>query len=222
MYIRDDIRYEIVLIKKLESNCWCAAIEMKEKLYKGMIMAIYHSPSTSHGEYVRFLEDIMEDLIMSGDCIVIGDFNIDFSIDSFYSKKLQMINWGIKQYVNKPTRVTKDSKTIIDLIFANNKVDVQVMHKPKITEHAWLKVRMNESKVENQYREFISRNYNEFNIDEFIMFVENKIEKHQDLQVSVRAKKLIDSMVESLDIMAPRKKFRIPKNGKRKSGLRMK
>ena len=213
MYIRDDIRYEIVLIKKLESNCWCAAIEMKEKLYKGMIMAIYHSPSASDGEFVRFLEDITEDLIIRGDCIVIGDFNIDFSIDSFYSKKLQtiMLNLGMKQYVNKPTRVTKDSKTIIDLIFANNQVDVQVMHEPKITDHAWLKVRMGESKVENQYREFISRNYSEFNIDEFIMLVENKIGRNQDLEVSERAKKLIDGMVESLDIMAPRKKFRIPK-----------
>lgn len=49
IYMRDDIKYEIALVKKI-SNCWCIAIEIKEKLYKGVIIVLYHSPSTSHGE----------------------------------------------------------------------------------------------------------------------------------------------------------------------------
>jgi len=40
----------------------------------------------------------------------------------------------MKQYVNEPTRITKDSQTIIDLIFANNNKIVQVIHEPKITD----------------------------------------------------------------------------------------
>jgi len=36
-YVRNDIKYEIVLVKKLESNCRCVAVEVKEKLYKGVI-----------------------------------------------------------------------------------------------------------------------------------------------------------------------------------------
>lgn len=51
------------------SNCWCAAIEVKEKLYKGVIMVIYHSPSILHGEFVRFLKDIVERLIIKGNCV---------------------------------------------------------------------------------------------------------------------------------------------------------
>ncbi|KAM0734156.1 hypothetical protein ACS0PU_012521 [Formica fusca] len=89
LYIRDDVKYEIVLVKKLESNCWCAAIEVKEKLYRGIIMVIYHSPSASHGDFVRFLEDIIEELIIRGECMIIGDFNIDIMLDSFYTRKLQ-------------------------------------------------------------------------------------------------------------------------------------
>jgi len=46
-YVRNDSKYEIVLVKKLESNCWCVVVEVKEKLYKGVIMVIYHSPSAS-------------------------------------------------------------------------------------------------------------------------------------------------------------------------------
>jgi len=31
LYVRNNIKYEIVLAKKLESNCWCVAVEVKEK-----------------------------------------------------------------------------------------------------------------------------------------------------------------------------------------------
>jgi len=213
LYVRDDIKYEIVLVKKLESNCWCAAIEVKDNLYRGVIMVIYHSPSASHGDFVRFLEDIVEELIIRGECIVIGDFNIDIMLDSFYTRKLQttMLSLGMKQYVNKPTRITKHSKTIIDLIYANNKIVVQVIHEPKITDHAWLKVEPNASKIDKKYREFSARNFKEFNVDEFIKLVENNLEKSQDMNVSVRAKKLVDNIVDALDTTAPKKIFRIPK-----------
>jgi len=48
LYVKNDIKYEIVLVKKLESNCWCVVVEWKEKLYKGVIMVIYHSPRAHH------------------------------------------------------------------------------------------------------------------------------------------------------------------------------
>jgi len=169
----------MILAKKVVSNFWCVAIEVKEKLYKGVIMVVYHSPSSSHGDFMRFLEDIVEQLIIKGDCIIIGDFNIDIMIDSFYTRKLQtvMSSLGMKQYVNSPTRITKDSKTMIDLLFANHKVQVQVMHEPKITDHEWLKIVLNEDKAVNKYREFNTRNYSEINVDEFIRLIENKIEQ---------------------------------------------
>jgi len=67
-------------------------------------------------------------------------FNIDFMIDSFYVKKLQItiLNMDMKQYVDK-RELLKHSRTIIDLIFSNKKLKVHVIYKPKITDHAWLK-----------------------------------------------------------------------------------
>lgn len=92
-------------------------------------MVVYHLPSAAHGKFMNFLEDTVEELIIKGECMVIGDFNIDLMTDSFYAKKLQteMLSVGMKQYVKEPTRITKDSRTIIDLIFANNNKIVQVM-----------------------------------------------------------------------------------------------
>jgi len=95
-YVRNDIKYEIVLVKKLESNCWCVAVEVKEKLYKEVIMVIYYSPSVSHGDFMRFLEDTVEELTIKEKCMVIGDFNLDLMMDLFYAKKLQTTSLGMK------------------------------------------------------------------------------------------------------------------------------
>jgi len=35
---------------------------------------------------MRFLEDIVEKLVVKRECVVIGDFNIDLMIDLFYKK----------------------------------------------------------------------------------------------------------------------------------------
>lgn len=40
-------------------------------------MLIYISPSASDGDFIRFIEDIVESIITKDECIVLGDFNID-------------------------------------------------------------------------------------------------------------------------------------------------
>jgi len=46
-----------------------------------------------------------------------------------------MLSLSMKQYVNRPTRITKSSQTIIVLVFANNKIEVQVIRESKITNY---------------------------------------------------------------------------------------
>jgi len=53
------------------------------KWYKGIVIVIYHSPSSSDVDFISFLINIIEDLIIKRECIVIGDFNIDFMVSSF-------------------------------------------------------------------------------------------------------------------------------------------
>lgn len=62
-----------------------------------------------------------------------------------------MYSLGIKQLVNSPTRIIKDNKTQyknyegqINLVFANNIAQVHAMHEPKITDHAWIKIALEE------------------------------------------------------------------------------
>ncbi|XP_020296456.1 uncharacterized protein LOC109861291, partial [Pseudomyrmex gracilis] len=65
---------------------------MRDNIYKDVIIVVYHSPSASDGDFLRFLENVVDLMIAKNQC-------------------------------NKPTRITKNSQTLIDLVFANTKVD---------------------------------------------------------------------------------------------------
>lgn len=117
----------------------------------------------------------------------------------------------MKQYVDKPTRIIKDNQTLIDLIFANIKINCDVYDVPKIADHVWLSVELNRGNVNDKYRVFVGRDYSKFQIDEFLCAVEEGLELRQDLEVNERAGKFVQNMVAALDIVAPKKKFRIPK-----------
>lgn len=214
LYLREDIKYELILIKSLSANCWCVAIDVREKFYRGTLMVVYHSPSASDGDFLRFLEEVVENLVIKGECIIVGDFNIDFKIDSFYTNKLRTImsSLGMKQLVNSPTRITKDSQTMIDLVFVNNnKAQVHVLHENKITDHEWIEIALGGKKNVSKYRVFTARNYNNFSIVEFSLRVEENIGQNLVQGTNERASRFVNSIVDALDITAPRKEFRIPK-----------
>ncbi|EZA49523.1 hypothetical protein X777_12261, partial [Ooceraea biroi] len=170
LYIREELRYDITLQKKVNSNCWCVAIEVKEKWYKGSIAVMYHSPSAPD----------------------MGDFNINILEDSFYTKKIHtiMLGLGMKQYVDKPTRVCEE---------------------PKITDHAWLQIKLKIKDLEDRYKEWWGRNYSKINVDNFVLLMEENKIPGQELCVNVKANNFVNSIVNVLDIVAPKKKFRIPK-----------
>ncbi|XP_020296752.1 uncharacterized protein LOC109861488, partial [Pseudomyrmex gracilis] len=190
IYVRNDVRYETILTRKLEPNCWTIAIKVKEKWCKSTVMVVYHSPSASDTDFINFLIDVVEDLITKSECIVIGDFNIDFTINSYYKKRLKttMNSMGMKQYVKEPTRIARDSRSIIDLIFANKEVEKNYKD-----------------------RKYIARNYNDFDVDQFIEILQNELQQNNNMNVNDRAKNLVDSIVQTLDVVAPKRQVKIPK-----------
>lgn len=141
MYIRQDIKYEelnkITSVCKEENNLWMCNIRLKNR-FKGLIIScVYHSPSQSHGQFIDRLNQEVKNLIDKGAIILVGDFNINVDTESRYSKKLvrMMKNMGFKQRVKNRTRITKDSKTIIDLVFSYEEIKTEVLEIPRITDH---------------------------------------------------------------------------------------
>jgi len=218
MYIRNDIRFETILTRKIEPSCWTTVIEVKEKWYKGVIMVVYHSPSASDADFLSFLVDRVEDLIIKRECIVVGDFNIDLMVNSFYAKKLQttMNSMEMKQHVNKPTKITKQSRSILDLVFSNKEIEVSVMYDHMIIDHACLKIEQKKDRTDSKYRKYTARDYSEF-VDRFVEILQNGLEHNKNSNVSERAGRLVDNMVQALNMVGLKKQVEIPRtwHGKR-------
>ena len=91
-------------------------------------------------------EEIVEVLIeRNKDIFVDGDFNIDWSKESVYKRKTECVinDNGLKQSIKYYTRVTKDSKTIIDYVTTNVKnITSNISSTNKISDHELIEIRI--------------------------------------------------------------------------------
>ncbi|KAK9719200.1 Transposase IS4 [Popillia japonica] len=101
------------------NNTWILGIDVSYGFTKGFYGVLYHSPSTSDAEFLTFFDTWCDaNLDSRGVFTVAGDFNIDMSKDTIYSKKLKNIiaSNGMKQIVDTFTRIGyykwQDNKTV--------------------------------------------------------------------------------------------------------------
>lgn len=133
-----------------QKNAWFISAKITGCLKKGVYGVLYHSPNSSDCDFLQFFDNLCENVLKDSDLNIIGgDFNINMNKNYTYSKQLKdiiTIN-GLKQLVKDPTRVTLRSETLIDLIITNsNKIIVNVLSSPKITDHNIIAVKFKNKK----------------------------------------------------------------------------
>lgn len=90
--------------------------------------------------------------------IIAGDFNINWNKETSYREHLKHIAeyLGIRQKVKSATRITKSSKTLIDLVFSNNNnIKVQVLNNLKFSDHQTLHIINDRSKKNSVFKELV-------------------------------------------------------------------
>lgn len=141
-YYREDIEVSIV-----EDVCFgynnILAIRVKGCAFRGLWFGVYHSPNSSHREFVDKMKELIARYVTSNENMYItGDFNIDFhpnAPQSTYANEI--LNFCrlhyLDQKVKKHTRVTQTSRTLIDPFFTDKKrqVKVSVMQCDSIADH---------------------------------------------------------------------------------------
>ena len=84
----------------------------------------YRPPSGNASDALLNLEQQYDKIVAhpGADVIFMGDMNIDYSLHNLNFRKLHAFlkHHHLDQLVDKPTRVTNTSKTIIDHIYCNN------------------------------------------------------------------------------------------------------
>jgi hypothetical protein len=89
---------------------------------KSVIFSSVYRPPNSDSTYCNHMIDYMEKVVSSAyDVVFLGDFNYNTLKPSSDQKKVSLIGnvLNMEQIVNKPTRITPNTATCLDLIFTN-------------------------------------------------------------------------------------------------------
>jgi len=92
--------------------------------YKLCIVCIYRSPDGQFDRFLNKLELAIQKLLMKDKSLILyGEWNIDFLHEDSNQKNLTdlMLRYNLVNTVQSPTRITKSTNTLIDVIIINKK-----------------------------------------------------------------------------------------------------
>lgn len=146
VFIKDSLNYKLKHIGH-KDYLWIIIVEVKLGSQKYLISTLYHPPAIQMSEFLVELEEILDQMCeFDGVIVCTGDFNFDWKKDSFYTNKCKNLIYrmGLNQVVKDFTRITKDSKTLIDYIVTNDQqLEHKVYHSPRISDHSILSIELN-------------------------------------------------------------------------------
>lgn len=132
VYVRKEIKSKVIY-EYVNGYDNILVIEIKNSIYKGTWIVVYHSPNASHSSFLQSFEDISQSYINNSvSTYIVGDFNINMhqsNTVTTYKERLRRITSAhyLNQKVKTPTYVRQYSKSIIDLVFIDKKNDVKVL-----------------------------------------------------------------------------------------------
>lgn len=113
-------------------------LSIRQKCTKPItVISVYRPPQGNQKSGIEKLKQIIQAVNRDEDIVVLGDLNIDYS-NKRCAKELTALEreFNLKQRINTPTRITRQSKTIIDHIYTNsNKVKGSRILTSNISDH---------------------------------------------------------------------------------------
>ena len=148
IYVQSELKYEVIFNESQESCFW--AIGLRITMSTGrryLILALYRSPNSNPTEFIEFFNTKLEGLnykYMGITNIIVGDFNFNYLKSELNVNKLKHlieIN-GFEQIIKEPTRITRNSETLIDYVITNKRWKVNVVTKglPSISDHETISI----------------------------------------------------------------------------------
>ena len=174
IYIKKEIPSKYIPISYEHDKFEVCAIEVVLNKVKVAVVSIYKSPSVEYRVYDLIFESLQALIIKYGHVVILGDLNIDFlnkDTPKYRYFKSQIVDpLGLTQLINKPTRTTKNTKTLIDLILVSSPESVKysdVTVCPFEVDHDLIYMAYNFKKVKFKPRMITKRIMKDFSVDEF-------------------------------------------------------
>lgn len=81
---------------------------------------VFYNPPSCDGNFYNKFKSCLSNINDGTECIILGDFNINWQEKKSKIKLKSIVEkLKYKQLIAKPTRITRHSETLIDLIFTN-------------------------------------------------------------------------------------------------------
>lgn len=137
--VKNGVKFTVLKNEVINDSIWWASIRVRNRAIAGTYTVFYRSPNNiTDCEFLKYFERWC-----SNECdldqrnIICGDFNINLMVNDVDSKKMTSIinNTGMKQLVRNATRITKNSKSLVDYVISDNyNLNVKVLIDEKISE----------------------------------------------------------------------------------------
>ena len=173
IYVRDSIRtttHEVLNDTDVES-LW---VEVKlPKIKSALVCCMYRQPKQiSNQHYEAILDNIEQALSINDNIIILGDLNYDYCIDeNLANNPIHYIEclYNMSQLVTSPTRVTKASSTLIDVILTTMPELHQStqVSKLSLSDHFLIETEIKFPKSVQNHKSIKFRDYKDFNIEYF-------------------------------------------------------
>ena len=133
MYVTDKLKIE--QRSDLETNAECVWLEVDLSSSRQILIGNFYRPPGGPYAKENFMEYLERSLATAAnekkEILLLGDFNCDMTRPNAITKKLQSIlkAYGLTQIIKEPTRVTKGSSTLIDIIATTH---LQYIQAPRV------------------------------------------------------------------------------------------
>lgn len=115
IYIKDEFKYHLI---ELNTPLECLAVNVTLSPTMNFNIAVFYNPPSHNVTFYDELNVIVKQLDSYRETIWYGDYNISWS-DKNCKQKLKALitKFSYRQMIEGPTRITRQTKTLIDLTF---------------------------------------------------------------------------------------------------------
>lgn len=217
-YIHESVTFKH--IKDLaDNNLELSCIEICTVKQKPFLLINWYRPPDSHIDVFDKIEVVLENVeIQNTDYVFVGDMNCDLNKlpPAHHTKRLLQIaeEHELKQFVEKPTRITSTTSTLIDVLFSTNseKISFCDVVPLSLSDHFMVVATWGNTKPPSgNHKYVVSRNVKKLREDEFIRELQqvswNNVLDETDVENAYE--QLVSTLNSILDKHIPLRKRRV-------------
>ena len=180
IFVREDLNPKVIKLPHNHSQPEMLFIEIQTKSGKVAIGTIYKPPKIPYGVFATIQESLAFVSTKYNHTIICGDFNINCLDPESLPTRFFQLNvlepLGFSQIIDKPTRVTANTSTLLDLILVSNVDCVKKCNAvdiPGVSDHHLVYMAYNVQKPKFKPKTITKRDFKNFNQDDFLNDIAN-------------------------------------------------